>query len=1075
MTSIPPLQALSLRADALTHWLHRSLPVAPDGKYDSEYQPNPADDPQNHSFVTNMLAELARFKTAGPLDPPTKVAAALVDALRHPTAVDDRKGAFSMALDVLARVDPKSAPAKTISDGALTLLYTTIPHPPATSLGPEHAYRQADGGGNNILSPDIGRAGTPYARSVQGRTPIAPNALPDAGLVFDTLMRARDLKPHPGGNSSLTFAWATIVTHSLFRTDPRNWNNNDTSSYFDLSPLYGINQDTQNRVRDKAQGRGLLYPDVFSEERLTFLPPAASAILVLFNRNHNYIAEMLLKINERGTWTDPPPKDDDKARAKQDEEIFQIAKLVNCGHFMSFIVGDYVAAFLGVSEGITSPLLNDAFSPMKDVHGAIVSRGEGNQCSVEFNILYRWHALLSEKDREWTKSTFTHIFANTSKPLDQLDLADFRAAFARVTAQIPIDPRLRSFGNLTRSPDDGRFPDADLAKIFQDATAEPAGTFRARGVQKELRVIEILGIEQSRRWGVCTMNEFREFLGLKRFETFEEWNPDPAIANPARQLYGHVNNLELYVGLQCEEIMPLLPGVRLSSGFTMMRAILGDALALIRGDRHFTTDFTPWNLTAWGFQDCQRDLHNGGLGSQLPKLLTRHLPLYYPPNSVFTCYPFFTPAHMKTSLTRQGVVDQYTFTRPIPVPRAHVLNTLTGIKEVLGDEKRFKIVYDPKYLPTDGNSALHALFSSESLAASQSWYRNVVVDKITKHSWKYDGVSGSYVDIVKGVVNPAAVAWAAEMLCGIKPKTVENPGGVYTEDQLYEMFATMYNYTYLSIGDSEHGFSSKWAAGQAHAQISHLISTAVLEIAPSSGPNIIADAFASVAGFLHHQDKKKPFHELVLRLAQTGKRLNEIVDNIIAFTVASCANHAQAAVHVIDFYLDDEREHERRQIDALVHEPAADDRLLGYVREALRLNPQCVGVWRQCVQDAAIPQGDGLLPIHVKAGDRVFGSLKNAYLNPIDFPNPSQVDESRPSSSSSSVHTTHSDLELEQLALVQIVKAVFGLKGLRRADGRTGRLAGITQIIHDTPTKVYLTPYGTTSAWPGSMTLVYDE
>jgi hypothetical protein len=78
------------------------------------------------------------------------------------------------------------------------------------------------------------------------------------------------------------------------------------------------------------------------------------------------------------------------------------------------------------------------------------------------------------------------------------------------------------------------------------------------------------------------MNEFRQFLGLRRtlalcchfcspltkyieFKTFEEWNPDPEIAvrllsstkwvfvntcyqNAARRLYGHVNNLELYVG-----------------------------------------------------------------------------------------------------------------------------------------------------------------------------------------------------------------------------------------------------------------------------------------------------------------------------------------------------------------------------------------------------------------------------------------------------------------------------------------------------------------------------------------------
>ena len=48
-----------------------------------------------------------------------------------------------------------------------------------------------------------------------------------------------------------------------------------------------LDQEAQDKVRDKAQGRGLLYPDTFSEERLLFLPPATSVLLVVFSRNHN--------------------------------------------------------------------------------------------------------------------------------------------------------------------------------------------------------------------------------------------------------------------------------------------------------------------------------------------------------------------------------------------------------------------------------------------------------------------------------------------------------------------------------------------------------------------------------------------------------------------------------------------------------------------------------------------------------------------------------------------------------------------------------------------------------------------
>lgn len=96
------------------------------------------------------------------------------------------------------------------------------------------------------------------------------------------LLQQRD---HPGGNSALTFAFASLVIHSLFRTD-RDWTVNNTSSYLDLSPLYGINQAEQDLVRIK-DGRGLLGEDAFAEDRMGFAPAAASALLVIFSRNHN--------------------------------------------------------------------------------------------------------------------------------------------------------------------------------------------------------------------------------------------------------------------------------------------------------------------------------------------------------------------------------------------------------------------------------------------------------------------------------------------------------------------------------------------------------------------------------------------------------------------------------------------------------------------------------------------------------------------------------------------------------------------------------------------------------------------
>lgn len=77
----------------------------------------------------------------------------------------------------------------------------------------------------------------------------------------------------------------------------------------------------------------------------------------------------------------------------------------------------------------------------------------------------------------------------------------------------------------------GRFNDNDIADILQTATETPAGAYRARGHPAVLRAVEVMSIEQGRKWGICTMNEFRQFLGLKPFATFEDWNKSvPGVA-----------------------------------------------------------------------------------------------------------------------------------------------------------------------------------------------------------------------------------------------------------------------------------------------------------------------------------------------------------------------------------------------------------------------------------------------------------------------------------------------------------------------------------------------------------------
>jgi len=96
---------------------------------------------------------------------------------------------FGKAFGLLAKMDPADPIAKTLNDKVIETLYDTNPHPIASLVGPDYQFRKADGSNNNVELPNVGRAGMPYARSVQGRNGLPRTSLPDSGLVFDALLK----------------------------------------------------------------------------------------------------------------------------------------------------------------------------------------------------------------------------------------------------------------------------------------------------------------------------------------------------------------------------------------------------------------------------------------------------------------------------------------------------------------------------------------------------------------------------------------------------------------------------------------------------------------------------------------------------------------------------------------------------------------------------------------------------------------------------------------------------------------------------------------------------------------------
>ena len=103
-------------------------------------------------------------------------------------------------------------------------------------------------------------------------------------------------------------------------------------------------------------------------------------------------------------------------------------------------------------------------------------KGIGNQVSVEFNLIYRWHSCISKRDEKWTedffKSTFPGIDAQNASA------RELGAALSAWDAKIDQDPGKRVFGGLKRTGADGTgpFKDEELVEIIYEGIEDTAGT-----------------------------------------------------------------------------------------------------------------------------------------------------------------------------------------------------------------------------------------------------------------------------------------------------------------------------------------------------------------------------------------------------------------------------------------------------------------------------------------------------------------------------------------------------------------------------------------------------------------------
>jgi cytochrome P450 len=971
---------------------------------------------------------------------------------------DDKTYLMEGLVRTAAALPDDSKTRDAVTGNFLEQLWNDLPHPPQSYLGGKYQYRAADGSNNSLVNPQVGAAGTPYARTVKPSTMQTP-ARPDPGVVFDSIMTRKHAELHPNRISSMLFYLASIIIHDCFRTSHEDYSVSMTSSYLDLSPLYGSNQAEQDVMRTHSDGK--IKPDCFSEARLLFFPPGVGAMLIMFNRFHNYTVENLAVINEQGRFTKPSAEVSkstgdvevdkktkqkyDDAWKKYDNDLFQTGRLITCGLYVNIILIDYVRTILDLNRTDSNWQLN----PRAEV--ADLPMGVGNQVSAEFNLVYRWHSTVSDRDEKWTQEMWDGMFGEGRDP-KTIGKYEFLRRLNEVYKKTDPDPSKRKFAGLDRA-ENGTLPDQGLVDILTSSIEDCANSFGPNRVPAVFRAIEVLGIEQARTWNLGSLNEFRKYFKLEPHATFADITSDKYVQDQLKHLYDHPDKVEIYPGIVVEDAKkPMAPGSGLCPSYTVSRAVLSDAVALVRGDRFYTHDYNPRTLTNWGYRLAESD-NSIDNGCVFYKLFLRAFPNHFSHNSIYAHYPLTIPSAMKVALKDLKKNQLYNFTKPVPTAHPHFIKEYKLAIEIMKDQSTFKVVWGKAMeyimgpqvkdfmLAGDGpkNASSRSMVSRALYISSwdkevRAYYASKTRELLAEKSAKI--ADFNQVDMIRDVGNLAHVHFCSELFM-LPLKTEERPHGVFTEAELYLIMSSVFALIFFDA-DPASSFPLHVKARKATQLLGSIIEKNVKAIASSGVLSNIMQAI-----WPHDSALKSYGIHMIKRLLESGMPPDQLVwGHILGTAGGMVSNQGQLFGQTIEYYLLGEGKSHWPDIQKLAQEDSEEtfEKLMHYTMEGGRLNGE-TGVIRAVAKPTSITEAGKTKDL--KPGDSVFVNLRAASHDPEVFPNPDDVDITRPLDSY--IHLGHGPhqclgLPMTRVSLTTMLREVARLKNLRPALGPQGKV-----------------------------------